>query len=138
MVQERRQSPVQRLALVAIILLAGCAATTPQTRGVEPKITRLEKERATIAEREQQCIENTLKYSRDEVAQVTATSDASVDLLIQEANNERERELSECRSEAYRQNAESSERERDEYALQAQGEHDRASLIATLATSRPH
>jgi hypothetical protein len=52
--------------------------------------------------------------------------------------NERDRDLSECRARADGQNAEISARERDEYALQAQQERDRASLMEILTTSRPH
>jgi hypothetical protein len=66
------------------------------------------------------------------------SADSSARPLRSGQGDERERERSECRAKAYRQNVKISERERDEYALQAQGEHDRASLIATLATSRTH
>jgi hypothetical protein len=128
---------MKKLALVAIVLLAGCAATRTQTPGADPKITSLEEERRTIAEREQQCIDNTLKHGRDEMANIAATPDASVESLIQRAKNKRDRELSECRAEADGQNAEISERERDEYALQAQQERDRASLMMILTTTRP-
>ena len=128
---------MKKLALVAIVLLAGCAATKTQTPGADPKITSLEEERRTIAEREQQCIDNTLKHGRDEMANIAATSDASVESLIQRAKNERDRELSECRAKADGQNAEISSRERDEYALEAQQERDRASLMMILTTTRP-
>ena len=128
---------MKKPALVAIVLLAGCAVTNTQTPGADPKITSLEDERRTMAEREQQCIDNTLKHGRDEMAHVAATSDASVESLIQRAKNERDRELSECRAKADGENAEISARERDEYALQAQQERDRASLMMILTTTRP-
>ena len=128
---------MNKLALVAIFVLAGCAATNTQTPGADPKITSLEEERRIIAEREQQCIDNTLTHSRDEMAHIAATSDASVELLTQRAKNERDRELSECRAKADSENAEISARERDEYALQAQQEHDRATLMMILMTTRP-
>ena len=48
-----------------------------QTAGVDPKIASLEEERQTIAGREKQCMDNALAHSRDEMARVTATSDAS-------------------------------------------------------------
>ena len=128
---------MKNLALFAVILLAGCAATNPQTRSLDPKLTGLEEERRTIAEREKQCIDNTLTRSCDEIAHIGATSDASVELLIQRAKNERDYELSECRAKADMENAEISEQERKEYALQAQQEHDRASLMMILTTSRP-
>jgi hypothetical protein len=128
---------MKKLALIAIVLLAGCAATNTQAPGADPKITSLEEQRRTIAEREQQCIDNALKHSRDEMAHVAATSDASAELLMQRAKNEGDRELSECRAKADGENAEISERERDEYALEAQQERDRASLMMILTTTRP-
>jgi hypothetical protein len=128
---------MKKLALIAMVLLAGCAATNTQAPGADPKITRLEEERRTIAEREQQCIDNALKHSRDEMAHIAATSDASVESLTQRAKNERERELSECRAKADSDNAQISERERSEYALEAQQERDRASLMMILTTTRP-
>ncbi len=129
---------MKNLALFAIVLLVGCAVTNTQTPGADPKITSLEEERRTIAEREKQCVDNALTHIRDEKAHLAATSDASVELLIQRAMNERDRDLSECRARADGQNAEISARERDEYALQAQQERDRASLMEILTTSRPH
>jgi hypothetical protein len=128
---------MKKIALIAIVLLAGCAVTNTQRPGANSKITGLQEERRTIAEREQQCIDNTLAHSRDEMAHIAATSDASVDVLMQRAKNERDRELSECRAEADGQNAEISSRERDEYALEAQQERDRASLMMILTTTRP-
>ena len=128
---------MNKLALVAIIVMAGCAATNTQTPGADPKITSLEEERQMVAEREKQCIDDTLTHSRDEMAHVAATSDASVELLMQRAKNERDRELSECRAKAYSENAEISTRERDEYALQAKQERDNAALMWILTTSTP-
>jgi len=127
---------MKKIALIAIVLLAGCAATDTQTPVTDPKIASLEQERRAIAEREQQCIDNTLIHSRDEMAHLAATA-ASGDLPMQRAKNERDRELSECRAEADGQNAEISSRERDEYALEAQQERDRASLMMILTTTRP-
>lgn len=128
---------MKKLALIAILLLAGCAATNTQAPGADPKITSLEEQRRTIAEREQQCIDNTLKHSRDEMAHTAATSDAAVESLTQRAKNERDRKVSQCRAQADAQNAEISARERDEYALEAQQERDRASLMMILTTTRP-
>jgi hypothetical protein len=132
------RNPMKQLALVVIIVMAGCATTNnTQTAGVDPKIASLEEERQTIAGREQQCMDNALARSRDEMARVTATSDASVELLMQRAQNERDRELSECRAKADSENAEISARERDEYALQAQQERAGASLMGILLSTRP-
>ena len=128
---------MKRLAVIAIVLLAGCAATDTQGPGADPKIASLEGERRAIAEREQKCMDNTLAHSRDEMARLATASNASVDLLMQRAKNERDRALSECRAEADGKNAEISSRERDEYVLEAQRERDRASLMMILTTTRP-
>ncbi|HXO94044.1 MAG TPA: hypothetical protein VN825_07900 [Candidatus Acidoferrum sp.] len=127
---------MKKVALIAIVLLAGCASTDTQTPVTDPKIASLEQERRAIAEREQQCIDNTLIHSRDEMAHLAATA-ASGDSPMQRAKNERDRELSECRAKADSDNAQISERERSEYALEAQRERDRASLMMILTTTRP-
>lgn len=132
-----RHNQMNKFALIAIFLLAGCAAANTQTPGPDPKITSLEEERQIVAEHEKQCIDGTLARSRDEMALMAAQSGASAESLMQRAKNERDRELSECRAKADGDNAEISARERDEYALQAQQERDRASLISILTTSQP-
>jgi hypothetical protein len=131
-----RQNPMNKFALIAIFLLAGCAAANTQTPGPDPKITSLEEERQIVAEHEKQCIDGTLARSRDEMAHLAATA-ASGDLPMRRAKNERDRELSECRAKADGDNAKISERERSEYVLRAQQEHDRASLMMILTTSQP-
>jgi len=90
-----------------------------------------------VAEREKQCIDDTLTRSRNEMSQLTATPNASVELLTQRADNERDRELSDCRAKAASENAEIATRERDEYALQAKQERDSASLMGILLSTRP-
>ena len=128
---------MKKLALIAIILLAGCAETNTQTAGSDSKLTGLKEKRQIIADRENQCINKALTRGRDEMAHIAVTSDASIELLIQRAKNERDRELLECRATAGHENAEISARERNEYALGAQQEHDSAALMMMLTTSRP-
>jgi hypothetical protein len=128
---------MNKLALIAIFVMAGCAATNTRTPGPDPKIASLEEERHVVTERENQCIDSTLTRSRDEVAHMAATSGASAESLMLRAKNERDRELSECRAKADGDNVQISERERSEYALQAQQEHDRASIMMILTTSQP-
>jgi hypothetical protein len=128
---------MKKLALIAIILLAGCAETNTHTAGSDSKRTGVKEKRQVIADRENQCINKALTRSRDEMAHIAVTSDASFELLIQRAKNERDRELLECRATADRENAESSACERNEYALEAQQEHDSAALMRMLTTSRP-
>lgn len=106
---------MRRLALVAIVVLTGCAAAKTPPAGTDPKITSLEKEKHIIAVREQQCIDNT---------------------LTQLAEKERDRQLAECRARADGENAEISARERNEYDLQRQQERDWTTLMMMLTTSR--
>jgi hypothetical protein len=127
---------MRRLALVAIVVLTGCAAAKTPPAGTDPKITSLEEERQIVAGREQQCIDNTLTRSRGQMARVVATADASVESMMQLAEKERDRRLAECRARADGENAEISARERNEYELQRQQEHDRTTLMMMLTTSR--
>ena len=70
---------MKKLALVAIILLAGCASTNTRTGDSDPRLAQLEEKRRAIAESEKQCIDETLTRSRDEMARIAATPDASVE-----------------------------------------------------------
>ncbi len=128
---------MKNLALAAIIVLAGCAATNTQTPAADPKIASLEGERQSVGERENQFIADALTRNRDQMTHPTATSEASAELLAQRAKNERDREISDCRARADSENAEISTRERDEYALQAKQERDSASLMGILLSTRP-
>ena len=128
---------MKKLALVAIVLIAGCASTNTQTPAADPKITGLEEERQMVAAREKQCIDDALTHSSDEMVHLTATSDASVELLMQRAKNERDREQAKCRAKADSENAEISARERDEYALGARQEHDSATRMGILLSTWP-
>ena len=127
---------MRKLALVAIILLAGCASSNIRTSDSDPRLAQFEKERRALAESEKQCIDESLTRSHDEMARITATPDASVESQTQKENYERAREISQCRVTANDENAKISEQERKEYELQAQEERDRASLMAILTTSR--
>ena len=137
-VQGLSQISMKKLLLVAIILLAGCATTNTWTGDSDPRLAQLEEKSRIIAEREKQCIDQTLTRSRDEMASIAATPDASVELRIEKINNERDRELSACRATADSENAEISRQESNEYELQAQQERDRASLMTILTASRMH
>jgi type IV pilus biogenesis protein CpaD/CtpE len=126
---------MKKLAIVAFALLAGCAARDTRTGGA--RLTQLDEQTRIVAEREKQCIAGTLARSRDQMARIAATPDASVESRIQSETHNRDRELSDCRSSADQKNAEISAHERSEYELQAQQEHDRAALMTILMTSRP-
>jgi hypothetical protein len=129
---------MNKLGFVAIILLAGCASSNIRTSDSDPRLAQFEKKRRAIAESEKQCIDETLSRSRDEMARIVATPDASAESQTQKENYERDREISQCRVTANNENAKISEQERKEYELQAQEERDRASLMATLTTSLHH
>lgn len=128
---------MKQLAIVAIVLMSGCAATNTKTGGSDAKLAQLQEKNRIVAEREKQCIDKTLTRSRDDMARIAANADASVELLMQTESDERDRELLECRARAYQENAEISAQERNEYELQAEQDRERASLMMTLTTSVP-
>lgn len=129
---------MKKLGLVATILLAACASSTIRTSDSDPRLAQFEKERRAIAGSEKQCIDETLTRSRDEMAHMVASPDATVESQTQKESYERDREVSQCRVTANNENAKISEQERKEYELQAQEERERASLMATLTTSLHH
>ena len=129
---------MKKLGLVATVLLAACASSNIRTSDSDPRLAQFEKQRRSVAESEKQCIDETLTRSRDEMARVVASPDASVESQTQKESYERDREVSQCRVTANNENAKISEQERNEYDLQAQEERERASLMATLTTSLHH
>jgi len=129
---------MNKLALVAIFLLAGCATRNTRTGDLDPRLAQLEKKRQALAESEKSCIDETLARSRDEIARMAATPDASVESRIRQESDERDREISGCHAWADDENVEIAEQERDEYELQAQQERNRASHLAVLTTYGLH
>ncbi|MGB0104872.1 MAG: hypothetical protein WBP51_11770 [Candidatus Sulfotelmatobacter sp.] len=129
---------MKKLALVAIILLAGCASSNARTSDSDPKLAQLEKKSLAIAESEKRCIDETPIRSCDKMAGMAATPGASVESHRQRENDERDREISQCRAWADQENAEIAEQERNEYELQAQQERSRASFMAIVTTSTMH
>lgn len=129
---------MKKPALVAFILLAGCAATSTGTGGSDPRRTQSEEKSWIVADREKQCIDKALTRSRDELARIQATPDASAELRRKKEIQERDREVYECRAKADAENAKISAHESTEYHLQARQARDRAALMMTLTTSPPH
>jgi hypothetical protein len=127
---------MKKISLVAFLLLAACASSNIRTSDSDPRLAQFEKERRAIAESEKQCIDESMTRSRNEMARVTATPEASVESQTQKESYKRDREISQCRVTANNEDAKISEQERKEYELQAQEERDRASLLAILTTSR--
>ncbi len=134
--KEQNLPSMKKLALVAIILLAGCAASNARTSDSDPKLARLERKRLALDESEKRCIDETLVRSRDKIAGIAATPGASVESQTQKENDERDREISQCRAWADLENAKIAEQERNEYELQADQERSRA-LFMSIVTSSP-
>ena len=59
-VKSSEGQPMKKLALVAIILLAGCASSNIRTSDSDPRLAQFEKKRRAVAESEKQCIDETL------------------------------------------------------------------------------
>lgn len=125
-----------KIGLVAVLVLAGCVSSNIRTSDSDPRLAQFGKKRREIAESEKQCIDESMTRSRDQMARITATREASVEAQTQKENYARDMEISQCRVIANYENAKISEQERKEYELQAQEERDRASLMAILTTSR--
>jgi len=90
-----------------------------------------------ISEREQQCVSHVVNRTNDQIAQINVTPDGLTASRTQQAKDDRDRDVSECRASADREKAQLSAGERAEYESQAQQEHDRAALMMILTTSQP-
>jgi Zn-dependent metalloprotease len=127
---------MKKLALIAIILIAGCASTNARTSDSDPKLAQLEKKRQALEVSEKQCVDEAMKRSHDGIASITVTPNASLESQTQKINNTRDREISQCHALADHENAEIAEQERNEYESEEQQERSRAAFIAVLTTSR--
>jgi len=127
---------MKKLALIAIILIAGCASTNARTSDSDPKLAHLEKKRQALEVSEKQCVDEAMKRSHDEIASITVTPNASLESQTQKINDSRDREVPQCHALADHENAEIAEQERNEYESEAQQERNRAAFIAVLTTSR--
>ena len=124
-------------SLVAIVLVAGCAETNTQTGGSEPGIVNVDQKWRMVAAREKQCIDEALARGRDETERIVGIPDPSIALQVEQEADERDREISLCRAAADNEAAEISERERNEYQVEAQQESNRASFMA-IVTAPTH
>ena len=129
---------VKKLALVAIILMAGCAASNSWNVDSDPRLAQLEKKRLALDASEKRCIDEAQVHSRDKMADMAASHDTSVESQPQGADEERDREISQCRAWADQENANIAEQERNEYELRAQQERSRALFMAVVTTSGLH
>lgn len=128
---------MKEIVLVAIFLMAGCAASNGRTGDVDPHIAQMENKRRALEASEQQCVNEALARSRDAIARVAGTPDASVELQSQKVNDERDRQISECHAWADHENAQIAEQERNEYEHEAQEERNR-SLFLAIVTAPTH
>jgi len=127
---------MKKLALIAIMLIAGCASTNAPTSDSDPKLAQLEKKRQALEVSEKQCVDEAMNRSHDEIASITVTPNASLDSQTQKINNTRDREISQCHALADHENAEIAEQERNEYQSEEQQERSRSAFFAVLTTSR--
>jgi hypothetical protein len=128
---------IKELVLVATFLLAGCAATNARTGDLDPRIAQLENKRKALDDSEHQCISEALARSRDAIARIAGTPDASIELQTQRVNNKRDREISECHAWADHEKAKIAEQERNEYELEAHQEQNRAQFLSIVTAPTP-
>jgi hypothetical protein len=124
---------MKRFTLV-LFLVAGCAATN--VAAPDAKLRQLEESRREIAARAKRCVSAAMKLSAHQTSSTTQGDSSIGQKGI--ARGDRDREISKCKATEARENDELFAQERDEYLLQAQQEHDNATLITILSTSRPH
>jgi hypothetical protein len=79
------------------------------------RLIRLKKNSDEVAHREQQCSHEAAIHSAAQIAQIAATPDALAGLRTRMAEDEGDRELSECKAKSERDNHALFARERGEY-----------------------
>jgi epoxyqueuosine reductase QueG len=129
---ERPARALTMKIILAMVLLAGCAATS----GHDAHVRELERESREIAARANHCVSAAMKHGSDET-ETPNTSGSSTGSQTQAAKDERDREISKCKAEEAREDQQLFSQERNEYALQAEQERDRSSLMMILTTTMP-
>jgi len=124
--------------VIAAALLAGCASVSAPGSDRGAKLARIAKDSQAIAARERECKDGVEKRTNDELAPTRVIADASTDSSIKAANERKQRQLATCNADAERANGELSAKDRAEYEREEQEQRDRAALVRTLLTSRPH
>jgi septal ring factor EnvC (AmiA/AmiB activator) len=125
-----------RILVIAAVLVVGCSTTT---NPIDARLTKFRQESQEISERERQCIRATVTRSNDQLARIAATPEPNghTELRTQMVTNDRDRELSECKANAEREEEQLSARERAEYESRAKDERERNALMMILTTSQP-
>jgi len=115
----------------------GCATSNSSTTGTNARLIKLQNQSKEIPEHEQQCVKDAVSRSNDQNAQ-SARPDSLAGQEAQQADADEDREISQCKDAALRDQAELAARERAEYEDEARQQRDRASLMAILTTSQSH
>jgi hypothetical protein len=127
------------IVLLAALLVVGCSTTNDFTGGSYGKLPMIPNESEQILERERQCTDAALLRSDDQLSRIGVTDDSSEQtaLTAQTVANDRDRQLSECKANAEREEEQLSAHERAEYTNRAKDELERESLMTILTTSLP-
>jgi len=123
---------------IAAALLAGCASiTVPGTDG-SAKLKQIQQRSQAIAAQERACKDSVENRATEQLTQTGASPNDFTESRMMSANEQKHRQLSQCRADAQRATDELFSKGRTEYESQAQEERDRSALMMTLTTSRPH
>jgi hypothetical protein len=128
------------ILLVGALVVVGCSTThEAAARRAYARCTLLRNETQEISEREQQCIRAALIRSKDQIARIDVSPELNLSTGLQMRNiaNDRDRELSECKAYADREEEKLSACQRAEYQSRAKDERERSSLMMILTTPRP-
>jgi hypothetical protein len=126
-----------RMLALAVILVAGCAATKGATPSPDPRFLRFEQQSQKIDESENRCISETVRSSNRQLANMTASAPALVTQQTKELAAERDHKLLECRAKADRERDELTATERADYQNRVQQQRDNNFLMTILTTSAP-
>jgi hypothetical protein len=128
---------MKALALAIAFVVSGCSMTQTPTAETDSRLIKLQDQSEKIAMREQQCIKEAVSRSNDQIARIAGSDSLGGQEALQ-AYADEDREISECKEFAKRDQAELAASEREEYVNEAQQQRDRTSLMAILTASRPN
>jgi hypothetical protein len=124
----------RRLALLTLLLLAGCTSTRGLPSGQDPRIAYFQRESQKIDGRESRCISEASGSSEHEIASIMASVGASKDDRKQQVGRDRDKSMNACRTNASHEREALSERERDDYRNGVQEQRAHESLMAVLTS----
>lgn len=126
---------MKMLALVAAMLLAGCASTISSAPAGNQDVVEQNQE---VAQREKHCEDEAARQTKAEVARRATGADNLGELEVKNAFANGRKAVAACKAEANRENDAIVHRQIAEYNLQAQEQRDRSALMATLTGTRIH